>query len=424
MSDYSLLLKSPPADWASVKFSDICSRVQNTASPSPAGQRLYLGLEHLASGFPALVGRGNESEVCSGKTAFRKGDVLFGKLRPYLRKSVLAHEDGICSTDILVFRTIDRALPEFVSLLTHTDQFIGHANATVSGVQHPRTSWASLQEFKLQVPPIPEQQKIAMVLRLVQRAIEQQERLLQLTTELKKSLLHKLFTEGLRSEPQKMTEIGPVPQSWEVVPLADCAVVQTGVAKGRQLDGQDMVTLPYLRVANVQAGFLDLREMKTITIKTNEKTRYLLQRGDVVLTEGGDFDKLGRGFIWNAEIEECVHQNHIFAVRVDQTRIVPQFFAHLSQSPYGKAYFLSVAHKTTNLACINTMKLKGFPVLIPSKPEQEETVRILQLSDGKLDTHARKARMLTDLFRTLLHQLMTAQIRVHDLDLGNLRTDV
>lgn len=203
MSEHSLLLETPPRGWKAESFGDVCIRVQDSASPTPDGQRLYLGLEHLASGFPALVGRGSESEVRSGKTAFRKGDVLFGKLRPYLRKSALVGEDGICSTDILVFRASDKNLAEFLCLLTHTDEFVGHAKATTSGVQHPRTSWASLREFRLHVPPLAEQRKIAWVLGIVQRAIEQQERLIALTTELKKVLLHQLFTQGLRGEPQK-----------------------------------------------------------------------------------------------------------------------------------------------------------------------------------------------------------------------------
>lgn len=159
MADHSLLLETPPRDWMLASFHDICSRIQDATSPSTDGERLYLGLEHLASGLPALVGRGNESDVRSGKTAFRKGDVLFGKLRPYLRKSVLVGEDGICSTDILVFRATEESLPEFLCFLTHTDEFIGHANDTTSGVQHPRTSWPSLREFKLHLPPLPEQQK-------------------------------------------------------------------------------------------------------------------------------------------------------------------------------------------------------------------------------------------------------------------------
>src|SRR5262245_32965572 len=166
------------------------------------------------------------------------------------------------------------------------------------------------------------------------------------------------------------TPFGTLPAHWRVIPLEQCAVVQTGVAKGRKLDPGGTVTVPYLRVANVQDGFLDLSEIKEITIRKSEVNRFALQDGDVLLTEGGDFDKLGRGFIWRDQIRGCVHQNHIFAVRSKRELLDPEFLAYLVQSSYGKAYFLSVAHKTTNLACINTTKLKALPAPIPPKGEQ------------------------------------------------------
>ena len=182
-----------------------------------------------------------------------------------------------------------------------------------------------------------------------------------------------------------------------------------------------MVQVPYLRVANVQDGRLDLSEMKEISIRRSEVERYRLQTGDVVLTEGGDFDKLGRGFMWRGELELCVHQNHVFAVRPDRIRLLPEFFAYLAQSAYGKAYFLKVAHKTTNLACINSTKLKAFPVLIPpTVNEQQEIVDILDAIDRKVALHERKRTILEDLFKTLLHKLITGEIRVADLDLSEL----
>ncbi|MBK5967911.1 MULTISPECIES: restriction endonuclease subunit S [Thiorhodovibrio] len=284
-----------------------------------------------------------------------------------------------------------------------------------TGASVPTLDRNSFKTLPLVVPPLPEQKKIAHILSTVQRAIEAQERIIQTTTELKKALMHKLFTEGLRNEPQKQTEIGPIPESWEVLPLSDCAVVQTGIAKGRTVKEEEAVEVPYLRVANVQDGYLDLSEMKSITIRKSEKNRFALQNGDVVLTEGGDFDKLGRGFIWHGQVDNCVHQNHVFAVRPDTERISSEFFAYQSQSPYGKSYFLSVAHKTTNLACINTTKLKAFPLLLPPKDEQNEIVRACRGIDRKIGVAQSKMKQLRNLFHTLLHELMTAKTRVNEL---------
>jgi type I restriction enzyme S subunit len=163
---------------------------------------------------------------------------------------------------------------------------------------------------------------------------------------------------------------------------------------------------------------LDLKEVKLITIRKGEMARFLLRAGDVVLTEGGDLDKLGRGFVWQGEIEHCVHQNHVFVVRPDPLRLSSEFIAYQTQSPYGKRYFLKVAHKTTNLACINTSKLKAFSVLLAPRHEQAALVKILQLTDRRQSMTAAGLATLRALFRTLLHQLMTAEIRVHTLDLS------
>ena len=276
----------------------------------------------------------------------------------------------------------------------------------------------NLKEREIPIPSLREQHGIAHVLRRIDNVLSLQDKQLRTLAVLKRTAMRTLFTRGLRGEAQKETEIGPVPESWGIVSLENCALVQTGVAKGRKLGDAAVAQVPYLRVANVQDGHLDLMEMKSIKIRKSEIGRYRLQHGDVVLTEGGDFDKLGRGFIWRGQLDLCVHQNHVFAVRTDRNRLLPDFFAYQAQSHYGKAYFLKVAHKTTNLACINTTKLKAFPVLIPTVREQREMVIILDAIDRKIDLHRKKKMVLDALFKTLLHKLMTGEIRVRALSLA------
>jgi type I restriction enzyme S subunit len=274
-----------------------------------------------------------------------------------------------------------------------------------------------LREILLPMPPPHEQTGIAALLHSVQRAALVQAQILSRAATLKSRLMGQLFTRGLRGEAQKETPHGLVPDHWAIRLLEHCAAVQTGVTKGRKLDGGDLIDVPYLRVANVQSGFLDLSEIKHIKIRREELARYRLQADDIVLTEGGDLDKLGRGFIWRGEIEDCVHQNHIFAVRVDRTLLDPEYFAYLVQSAYGRSYFLMVGHKTTNLASINSTKLKAFPVLIPPLEEQREIAHILDAIDRKIDLHRRKRDVLDELFRSLLHKLMRGEIRVNDLSM-------
>lgn len=356
------------------------------------------------------------------------GDTIFATVRPTLRRvsKVPAELDGeIASTAFCVLRPNRAAIdPDFLFFAAVSDPVLNEVAGLQSGASYPAVRDSDVLDCTIPLPPMGEQKAIAAALTICRNAMVDQHEALRFLDELKRSAIRELFTRGLRGETQKETEFGAVPASWEITDLENHAQVQTGAAKGRKFGDADTIEVPYLRVANVQDGHLDLREMKTIRIRQTEVERYRLQDGDVVLTEGGDFDKLGRGFIWQSELAFCIHQNHVFAVRPDPKVLIPDFFAYLAQSAYGKAYFLKVAHKTTNLACINSAKLKAFPLLIPpTLDEQREITTILQAIDAKIDIHKRKSAVLEELFRALLNKLMTGEIRVTDLDLSALQSN-
>jgi type I restriction enzyme S subunit len=173
-------------------------------------------------------------------------------------------------------------------------------------------------------------------------------------------------------------------QAWKKLKLEDIAEIRAGVTLGRRLTG-DTIQLPYLRVANVQDGYLDLTEIKEVEVFANEVGKWALQIGDILLTEGGDWDKLGRGTVWRNEIENCIHQNHVFRVRTLAKSVIPEFLARQISSPVGKAYFQSASKQTTNLASINQRQLKAFPVLSPPLPEQRRIVAELDALQAEVD---------------------------------------
>jgi type I restriction enzyme S subunit len=164
---------------------------------------------------------------------------------------------------------------------------------------------------------------------------------------------------------------------------------------------EECVELPYLRVANVQDGYLDLSEIKTINVHRDKVNRYRLEKGDVLLTEGGDFDKLGRGAVWSGQIKNCVHQNHVFAVRPNANELLSSFLSAQTGSSYGKRYFLSCSKQSTNLASINSSQLKAFPVILPPLPEQKTIADLL----GTWDSAIEKTERLIQIKETQLRQL-------------------
>ena len=162
------------------------------------------------------------------------------------------------------------------------------------------------------------------------------------------------------------------------VRLDEIADISGGITKGRDLSKQETVHLPYLRVANVQNGYLDLSQMKTIELKVSEKEKYLLRSGDVLYTEGGDRDKLGRGTVWNDEIPNCVHQNHVFKARLDLKKANPRYVAYWSMSAFARNYFYNKGKQSVNLASINKTVLSALTLPLPSLPEQEATLREIE----------------------------------------------
>ncbi|PWG63363.1 restriction endonuclease subunit S [Spiribacter halobius] len=202
-----------------------------------------------------------------------------------------------------------------------------------------------------------------------------------------------------------------VPEGWERVPLVKIAEVRSGVAKGKS-GLKDGVSVPYLRVANVQDGYIDTTELKTIEIEKSQLERYSLKVGDVLMNEGGDFDKLGRGDVWDGRVDPCLHQNHVFAVRVNRGVIEPYFLAALAASNYGKTYFLNCSKRSTNLASINSTQLKEFPVLVPPLQEQEKIAKILSTWGEAIATTEQLLANSEQQKKALMQQLLTGKKRL------------
>lgn len=419
-----------PTGWTLCSLGDLVNRT-NQSDPRrvPDREFQYVDVSSVSADDLRIVGskkyRGADAPTRARK-AVREGDVLFATVRPSLRRVArvpLELDGAVCSTAFAVLRP-DPALadPAFLFFAVSDPDFVRRVSQHQRGSGYPAIRDGDVLRETLVVPPLAEQRAIARVLRTAERAREATQQVIAAARELKRSLREHLFRHGpsnrLRSEPvhQRETDFGFAPAHWKIHRLDECAHVQTGVAKGRRLRGDRVVEVPYLRVANVQDGYLDLSEVKTIQIEERELRRYSLQSGDVLLTEGGDFDKLGRGYVWQGEVEPCVHQNHIFAVRVDRTRLSPEYLAFLVQSRYGKAYFLKVAHRTTHLASINSTKVKAFPVLLPSMEEQSQIVELLSAVDRKRAVEEERREALDGLFKSLVHNLISGEVRVHELD--------
>ncbi len=271
-------------------------------------------------------------------------------------------------------------------------------------------------------PGTARQEKISTILTGIDTAIEKTEALIAKYQQIKAGLMHDLFTRGVLPNGQlrppreqapelyQETAIGWIPKDWAVRNLGSMARIVSGVTLGSKESGSGGLEVPYLRVANVQDGYLDLTDIKTVRVTRKELEQLRLQVGDVLMNEGGDFDKLGRGAVWSGEIEDCVHQNHVFRVRTDSSSLLPYFLAFYSESSFGKKYFLISSKQSTNLASINSTQLSAYPIALPSLDEQQAIIERISAANGRIEKMKAEAGKLRNKKSGLMYDLLTGKV--------------
>jgi type I restriction enzyme S subunit len=349
----------------------------------------------------------------------RVNDVLFATVRPTLKRvALIPHElDGeIASTGYCVLRANgEKVEPNFLYDCLITDWFIDAIGKLERGASYPAVRDSDVFNAKIPLPPLDEQRKIAGVLGVVQQAIEQQEQLLQRTTELKKTLLHQLFTHGLRGEPQKETEIGPVPESWEVVPLEQAGEViygiQAAVASSLKPIGTKILTNKNITLD----GKIVLDLLNYFVLKTKRHRDSILKKGDLLFNwRSGSKEHVGKTAYFDLD-GEFTHSSFILRIRPNDAitgRYLFYFLSYLRES----GYFVKSQSFSVN-AKFNKSAINRLPTYLPSEGERREIVTALDAINNNIISVDAKRRLFANLFRTLLHQLMTAQIRVNDLNL-------
>jgi type I restriction enzyme, S subunit len=192
-----------------------------------------------------------------------------------------------------------------------------------------------------------------------------------------------------------------LPEGWVWARLGDLGEIAGGVTVDKKRKPADPIEVPYLRVANVQRGHLDLSVVKAIRVERSVAERLELKANDILLNEGGDRDKIGRGWVWQAELPACIHQNHVFRVRPYHEDINPFFVSHYANE-IGRTFFIEKGKQTTNLASISLSKISELPVPLPPAAEAEIIIdRLRDALDSGSDNHRdiSEARQLSSAIR-------------------------
>lgn len=293
------------------------------------------------------------------------------------------------------------------------------------GMGIPHVNPAILADALVPLPPLAEQRAIARFLddktAQLDQLITQKQQMLALLREERAALLNHAVTQGLDAAAPRRDSgvewLGEVPAHWEVKRLKWIAAIQGGIALSAGKKLENPVTLPYLRVANVQDGYLDLSEVKTVEVEADQVARYTLHKGDLLMNEGGDNDKLGRGCVWQGEVEPCLHQNHVFAVRLFNS-YNPEWLNLITTTEGARTHFLTRAKQSTNLASISSSNIRELPVLLPPIAEQQEIMAFVAEKFAEIaettDTINQEIALLQEYRAALIAEAVTGQLDVRD----------
>jgi type I restriction enzyme, S subunit len=344
------------------------------------------------------------------------GDFIYNRLFAWKGSfGVIAeqHSDCYVSGEFPLFECdVDRLIPTYLSHVMcrpHVWAQIERESTGSTATSRNRWKEARFLDWEIALPPLVEQRRIVDLIDTVDCAVAA-------TT----MPADRAVSAMSAFDAELIAEVEDLP----TVQMGDCAEIQGGITKSaKRLLGDDAVELPYLRVANVQRGWLDLKDVTTITIPPRVVDQLLLHPGDILFNEGGDRDKLGRGWVWEGQLTSCIHQNHVFRARLHQGSGFDPYFVSIWGNSFGRIWFEENGTQTTNLASINKSNLRRFPLpAVPLEAQRQHVDRYLALRD--LSTAAiRQSESLASLRSALLSDLLSGEHEIPNAYDALLETD-
>jgi type I restriction enzyme, S subunit len=341
------------------------------------------------------------------------GDLVVNKMKAWQGSIAISDYDGIVSPDYLVCSVAEGVDKRFLHYLLRSSPLVATYASYAKGIRPSqwRLYWDDLAGIVINLPDVGYQIRVAQRLdsdiARIDAIIVKKRRMAALIRERSATFLNHSFGESITCS-RAGIPIGLAEH--KMVRLGALASVRSGLTldSGRKL-GESSVRRPYLRVANVQDGHLDLQEVKYVDIPSMWSSRFELKRGDVLMTEGGDPDKLGRGTVWKGELEQCLHQNHIFSVRPTRA-LLSEYLALVTRTGYARLYFEITASKTTGIASTSSAKISAFRIPLMSLDRQRDIVEKVRANSSRESALEYRLEKQIALLREHRQALITAAV--------------
>ena len=420
-------IREIPSGWSTQKFRHLFEESSEKIQKEVIGQMLsvsgYRGVEFKT--YDDENRRRNDEDLI-GYRVVRKGQLVVNTM--WLNYSGLGFSDlegHVSPAYKAYFQRKDHYTP-YLHYLLRSEIYKKGYTQLLTGIRPNSLQMKreDLMNFPIILPPRLEQESIAIFLdkevSKINKLIIEKERLIELLKEKRKVLISNAITRGLNPnvtmKDSEVEYLGEIPSHWEIKKLKYIANLQTGLAKGKDYTSGEIISVPFLRVANVQDNYLNLEEIHMISILKSIHQRYQLRHGDVLMNEGGDFDKLGRGCVWRSEVKNCIHQNHVFAVRPHS--VSPEWINLYTSSTLANAFFISRSKQTTNLASISSKNLLSLPVPVPPKDECKKIIDWINVQLIRTESLEKTINSSIDLLKEKSSSLISSAV-TGKIDLRN-----
>jgi len=390
-------LQLDKSDWKPVTFGDVVKEVrQSTKDPAADGIERVVGLEHIEPECIHLRNWASIEDETTFTKVFRKGHVLFGRRRAYLKKAALADFDGICSGDITVMEAKDDLLPELLPFLVCNDKFFDYAVQHSAGGLSPRTKFKDLANYEFLIPPTGQQAKLAELLWAADQSIQCLRDCTTCTNVLQKAVRKNLLDYGYSSRSREL------PPGWEKVRMRDLATVQSGATPARSHpEYYKEGTIPWVKTLDLRNGEVWETEEKITEAALADSSCKIRPVGTVFVAMYGGFNQIGRTGI--LMVPAATNQALAAIMLDDEERVLPEFLLYLLNAKVD--YWKRVAISSRKDPNITKSDVEIFPIPLPPAETQrviiEEISRTLKLEREVSVTRNSSSKLLKSLINQI-----------------------
>lgn len=370
----------------SVCLGDVCDIKSSLVDPrhDHALRLFHVGGANIEATTGRLIGlkSAEQEELISGKYLFEPRDVLYSKIRPYLRKVALPSFQGLCSADIYPLRPAEDQLDrEFLFYLLLSDEFTAYANRVSNRAGMPKINREQLFAFKAVLPPLAEQRRIVGRIRELIERVDEIRRLRQASAADVDRVAGAIFADFVEDHVKAAG-----------VPTVNLGTILTDTQYGTSSKANTVDRgVRILRMGNIKDGHLDTEDLKHIELPAPELARYKLRSGDILINRTNSLELVGKAAVFNLDGGPWVYASYLVRLVVDKRRALPEYVAAVINSRIGRAYVLQTARRAIGMVNINVKEIRAMPVPLPTLDAQAAVVS--RMADARLAVQAIRANL-------------------------------